>query len=108
MSNSCKPDILIIIITIQTHLISLSHTYSYELMLHCWEYKPENRPTFKQLHSKTVSYIERIAGYLEMNFTIRNPQIIVTDTSAPEAGETADQPHSGNESDSSDNESEAF
>ena len=83
-------------------------THSYELMVQCWEYEPEKRPTFKELHSKTVSYIERIAGYLEMNFTISNPLTTISDMSAPEAWESEAQTHSGNEQDSSDTESDAF
>ena len=37
-------------------------------MVKCWEYKREDRPTFRHIHTSTASYIERIAGYLEMNY----------------------------------------
>ena len=38
------------------------------MMKECWEKVPENRPSFKELHTNTSKYIEHIAGYLEMEF----------------------------------------
>ena len=32
----------------------------------CWEAAPDDRPSFKELHTTTSKYIECIAGYLEM------------------------------------------
>ena len=37
-------------------------------MTKCWEHEPRNRPSFKELQRSTSSCIEKIAGYLEMNF----------------------------------------
>ena len=34
----------------------------------CWEAAPDDRPSFKELHTTTSKYIECIAGYLEMGF----------------------------------------
>ena len=34
----------------------------------CWDREPENRPLFDYLCKCTSSYIEGLAGYLEMNF----------------------------------------
>ena len=34
----------------------------------CWEFEPQNRPSFQELHKNTSSYIARIAGYLEMSY----------------------------------------
>ena len=36
-------------------------------MVKCWEFEPENRPSFQELCKSTSSYIERIAGYQEMS-----------------------------------------
>ena len=38
------------------------------LMVKCWNFDPEDRPTFKELCSSTSAYVEKIAGYLDMNF----------------------------------------
>ena len=38
------------------------------MMKKCWEMAPQNRPTFKELHSSISKYIESIAGYLELGF----------------------------------------
>ena len=38
------------------------------MMMKCWETVPDNRPTFKELCKNTNTYIEHIAGYLEMGF----------------------------------------
>ena len=38
------------------------------MMRKCWETSPDDRPTFKMLCTNTNKYIERIAGYLEMEF----------------------------------------
>ena len=39
-------------------------------MLQCWEYRPEDRPSFKSVHGKISKYVEGIAGYLEVNFDL--------------------------------------
>ena len=38
-------------------------------MIECWEYKPEKRPSFKELKAITSNFIQNVAGYLEINFT---------------------------------------
>ena len=38
------------------------------MMRKCWEMDPKDRPTFKELHTNTSQYMERIAGYLEIQF----------------------------------------
>ena len=38
------------------------------MMRKCWEMDPNKRPSFKVLYSITSKYIERIAGYLVMEF----------------------------------------
>ena len=38
------------------------------MMRKCWEMDPSKRPSFNELHTLTSKYIERIAGYLEMEF----------------------------------------
>ena len=38
------------------------------MMRKCWEMVPDNRPSFKELHSNTSKYTERISGSLEMGF----------------------------------------
>lgn len=37
-------------------------------MLQCWEATPGKRPSFRSLYTQTSSIIEKIAGYLEMEF----------------------------------------
>ena len=37
-------------------------------MIKCWEFEPENRPSFQELYKNTSSYSERIAGYLEVTY----------------------------------------
>ena len=37
-------------------------------MTKCWKFLPENRPSFTELHDCTSNYLERVAGYLEVNF----------------------------------------
>ena len=34
------------------------------MMMKCWEFEPQNRPSFQELCKNTSSYSERIAGYL--------------------------------------------
>ena len=41
---------------------------SYAMMRRCWELAPEDRPTFKEVYTNISSYIEHMAGYLEMGF----------------------------------------
>ena len=44
------------------------YTYSYMMMLQCWETMPDERPSFKILYKNISKCIEGIAGYLEMAF----------------------------------------
>ena len=37
-------------------------------MSRCWEFQPEDRPSFSELHANISNYLEKIAGYLEVNF----------------------------------------
>ena len=37
-------------------------------MMECWRAAPDDRPSFKELHTTTSKYTERIAGYLEIGF----------------------------------------
>lgn len=37
-------------------------------MIKCWQYEPEDRPSFEELHRSISSYTKRIAGYLDMSF----------------------------------------
>ena len=75
--------------------------------MQCWEYAPENRPPFSELHDKMVSYIQNIAGYLDLNF---NSNVNPLSTATTESDCTAttitnlkallsvdDEPHSGEE-----------
>ena len=71
-------------------------------MLQCWEYEPEKRPTFTELYAKTASYVERMAGYLELNFCNPN-RLVTTKTTLSEA-----EPHSGDEERFSSDDSDAF
>ena len=41
---------------------------SYMMMRKCWEMAPHDRPSFKDLHTNTSKYTERITGYLEMEY----------------------------------------
>ena len=38
------------------------------MMINCWNFEPQDRPTFKELSSTASSLIEKFAGYLDMNF----------------------------------------
>ena len=40
----------------------------YQLMKECWDIVPDDRPSFKEIHTNTSKYTERIAGYLEIGF----------------------------------------
>ena len=57
------------------------------MMVKCWEYEPENRPSFQELHKSTSSYSERIAGYLEMSV---NPFKGAGDNAVKEEEETGE------------------
>lgn len=37
-------------------------------MIKCWEYEPDDRPSFKELHNSISGYVKMIAGYLDMSF----------------------------------------
>ena len=37
-------------------------------MIKCWEFEPQNRPSFQELHKNTSSYAKKIAGYLDMSY----------------------------------------
>ena len=58
------------------------------MMKKCWEVVPDERPDFKQLHKNTSTYIERIAGYLELGF---NPFAGMEDVSRVEEKKTEDE-----------------
>ena len=74
-------------------------------MLQCWEYEPERRPTFTELYAKTASYVERIAGYLELNFCNPNPLVVTTTNKVTLS---VAEPHSGDEERFSSDDSDAF
>ena len=38
------------------------------MMIKCWELKPEERPSFQELHDNTSSYAKKIAGHIEMTY----------------------------------------
>ena len=38
------------------------------MMAKCWKFQPDDRPSFSELYTDTSNYLERVAGYLEMNF----------------------------------------
>ena len=38
-------------------------------MAKCWQTVPENRPTFKEISSIILQFIEHIAGYLQIGFS---------------------------------------
>ena len=38
------------------------------MMTECWNFQPDDRPSFSELYANTSNYLERVAGYLEMNF----------------------------------------
>ena len=40
------------------------------MMVNCWNFEPQDRPTFNDLRYSTSSLIEKIAGYLDMNFML--------------------------------------
>ena len=44
------------------------YTCRYEMMRKCWEFNPDDRPTFKELYKNISKCIEHMAGYLEMSF----------------------------------------
>ena len=46
----------------------LLSSFRYAIMKKCWEMEPDNRPSFKELHTTTSQYIEQIAGYLDLGF----------------------------------------
>lgn len=54
------------------------------MMLQCWEFVPDKRPSFKTLYKHTSNFVEGLAGYLEMGF---NPFAVVT-ASEPGKGTT--------------------
>ena len=51
-------------------------------MMQCWKYQPENRPTFSEVHVNTISYIEQMAGYLQMTFHSQNEGTIIANADA--------------------------
>lgn len=79
--------------------------YRFDLMMQCWEYEPERRPTFTELYAKTASYVERLAGYLELNFCNPNPLVSTTTTKVTLS---VAEPHSGDEEQLSSDDSDAL
>ena len=68
-------------------------TCSYTMMRKCWEMDPKDRPTFKELHTNTSQYMERIAGYLEIQFnpfagrgTVQSPVVDERETEEEKGG----------------------
>ena len=62
---------------------------SYEMMLKCWHGIPEQRPTFTELSQIISTFIEHIAGYLDINYNpfamdssdvVTNPNAVPGDT----------------------------
>ena len=37
-------------------------------MVKCWAFEPSCRPTFSDIYGYLSNYLEKFAGYLEMNF----------------------------------------
>ena len=49
------------------HLSPLYHIIrSYVMMMKCWQLAPDDRPSFKEIYKSTSTYIENMAGYLEL------------------------------------------
>ena len=38
------------------------------MMIKCWEFEPETRPSFQELHKSTSSSAKRISGYLDLSY----------------------------------------
>ena len=89
---------------------------SFEVMQECWDYVPGNRPTFTELHTKMVSYIESMAGYLDLNFSSNANPLLTATTESDSTATTitnrsallsvGDEPHSGDEQFSTGSESD--
>ena len=47
-----------------TSVMNSTISYSYSLMLQCWDEQPEKRPDFSQLVSTLSTLLEAIAGYV--------------------------------------------
>ena len=52
-------------------MLELSFTYSYSLLLHCWDEQPEKRPSFSELVVTIATMMEAVGGYLSLNVTDR-------------------------------------
>ena len=50
-------------------MLELSFTYSYSLLLHCWDEQPEKRPSFSELVVTIATMMEAVGGYLSLNVT---------------------------------------
>ena len=50
-------------------MLELSFSYSYSLLLHCWDEQPEKRPRFSQLVVTIATMMEAVGGYLPLNDT---------------------------------------
>ena len=48
-------------------MLELSFTYSYSLLLHCWDEQPEKRPSFSKLVVTIATMMEAVGGYLSLN-----------------------------------------
>ena len=48
-------------------MLELSFTYSYSLLLHCWDEQPEKSPSFSELVLSITTIMEVVGGYLSLN-----------------------------------------
>ena len=65
-NTACTDEMLVSSVDLVHEL--LIYIFSYAKMRKCWEKTPQDRPSFKELHTTTSKYIEHIAGYLGMEF----------------------------------------
>ena len=59
-------------------MLELSFSYSYSLLLHCWDEQPEKRPSFSELVVTIATMMEAVCGYLSLNVTDKTN--VVSDT----------------------------
>ena len=52
-------------------MLELSFTYSYSLLLRCWDEQPKKRPSFSELVVTIATMMEAVGGYLSLNVTDR-------------------------------------
>ena len=51
--------------------VLLSNLCRYAGMQDCWESEPEKRPPFSELVSTISSFLESVAGYLELGMSLQ-------------------------------------